>query len=49
MTTLKIVTETMKAVSSILDDKFKAFTQQFTEKNTTVIRKAVKKAEKDHL
>ena len=47
MTTQEIVNEAVKAMSSVLEDKFSAFSRQFTEQNTSAIDTAVKKAKRE--
>ena len=47
MTTQEIVNEAVKAMSSVLEDKFNAFGRQFTELNTSAIDSAVKKAKRE--
>ena len=47
MTTQEIVNKAVKAMSSVLEDKFNAFGRQFTELNTSAIDSAVKKAKRE--
>ena len=47
MTTQEVVNEAVKAMSSVLEDKFNAFSRQFTEQNTSAIGLAVRKARRE--
>ena len=47
MTTQEVVNEAVKAMSSVLEDEFNAFSRHFTEQTTSAIGMAVRKAKRE--